>query len=233
LPFEPEFAAEHGLALDQADAAADTLLRRALPADDEPWDELREAGGALRKRWRRFAEWVPAPAGGLDIASDLDRRVAQVAQQLQRDGVTHNVFDAQGVAPRPWSLELLPLIIEPAEWEGIAAGVAQRAQLLEAMLADLYGPQTLLHQGLLPPALLHRHPGWLRPLLGGRVAGGQRPSPTTLLAFSLSSPPPRPAGSVSSSSHSTSRATPKVPGGSWRSARKAPRAWAMCCTTGS
>jgi uncharacterized circularly permuted ATP-grasp superfamily protein len=204
LPFEPEFAAEHGLALDQADAAADTLLRRALPADDEPWDELREAGGALRKRWRRFAEWVPAPAGGLDIASDLDRRVAQVAQQLQRDGVTHNVFDAQGVAPRPWSLELLPLIIEPAEWEGIAAGVAQRAQLLEAMLADLYGPQTLLHQGLLPPALLHRHPGWLRP-----------PS------------------SVSSSSHSTSRATPKVPGGSWRSARKAPRAWAMCCTTGS
>ena len=30
------------------------------------------------------------------------------------------------------------------------------------MLADLYGPQHLLHEGLLPPALVLRHPGYLR-----------------------------------------------------------------------
>jgi uncharacterized circularly permuted ATP-grasp superfamily protein len=34
------------------------------------------------------------------------------------------------------------------------------------MLADLYGPQRLLHEGLLPPALLLRHPGWLRAMAG-------------------------------------------------------------------
>ena len=61
-------------------------------------------------------------------------------------------------AAAPWSLELLPLLIEPADWAQIEAGVAQRARLLDAMLADVYGPQRLLHEALLPPALLFRHP---------------------------------------------------------------------------
>ena len=32
-------------------------------------------------------------------------------------------------------LELLPLLIEPADWAGIERGIRQRAQLLEAVLA--------------------------------------------------------------------------------------------------
>ena len=52
-----------------------------------------------------------------------------------------------GRASRPWSLELLPLLIEPADWAAIEAGVIQRAELLQPMLADVYGPQRLLHEG--------------------------------------------------------------------------------------
>ncbi|MBL8288486.1 MAG: circularly permuted type 2 ATP-grasp protein [Rubrivivax sp.] len=121
--------------------------------------------------------------------AELDRRVAQVAQQLHRDGVTHNVFGDGGsgaTSARPWSLELLPHLIEAHDWSVVEAGIAQRAALLEAMLADLHGPKRLLHEGLLPPALLWRHPGWLRPLLGpeaGSVpAGGQR---LFIVAFDL------------------------------------------------
>jgi len=159
------------------------LLARALPPQPGVWDELREPDGALRARWRRFAACMPAArdAGGgsprdsaVDPAADLDRRVGDVAAELRRADVTHNVFGAGGVASRPWSLELLPLIIEPAEWSAIERGVAQRAALLEAMLADLYGGQRLLRDALLPAALLLRHPGWLRPLLGSVPAGGQR-----------------------------------------------------------
>jgi uncharacterized circularly permuted ATP-grasp superfamily protein/uncharacterized alpha-E superfamily protein len=73
---------------------------------------------------------------------------------------------------RPWSLELLPQLIEAADWAHIEAGVMQRAELLQQMLADLYGPQRLLHEGLLPPALLLRHPGWLRPMVGVQPPGG-------------------------------------------------------------
>jgi uncharacterized circularly permuted ATP-grasp superfamily protein/uncharacterized alpha-E superfamily protein len=183
LPFQPELAP--GLGLDAAEAAHDLLLRRALPPESGVWDELREGSGVLRARWRRFAELMPGPADGAapgEPGAELDRRVDEVAEQLRRDGVTHNVFGAGGVASRPWSLELLPLIVEPAEWAAIERGVVQRAELLEAMLADLYGPQRLLHEGLLPPALLLRHPGWLRPLVGSQPAGGQR---LVIVAFDL------------------------------------------------
>ena len=166
LPVDPAPAA--------ADAAAHTLSGRALPAEAGVWDELRGEGGELRPAWQRFARALPPQPGGLDVAEDLDRRVGQVAQRIQLDGVTHNVYSEAGVASRPWSLELLPLLIEPAEWAAIEDGVKQRAELLELTLADLYGPQRLLHEGLLPPALLQRHPGWLRPMIGTQPPAGLR-----------------------------------------------------------
>jgi uncharacterized circularly permuted ATP-grasp superfamily protein/uncharacterized alpha-E superfamily protein len=149
-------------------AALDALLRHAPPVDPGAWDELRHADAAPRLVWQRFADLVA------DDDKALDQRVAQVAQQLRQDGVTHNVFGPDGVATRPWSLELLPMLIEPADWVHIERGVLQRAALLEAMLADLYGPRRLLHEGLMPPALLLRHPGYLRPLHDVVPAGGQR-----------------------------------------------------------
>ncbi len=164
-----------------ATPALDTLLRHALPPDAGVWDELRGPGGAVRPHWKRFAELLPAPAHG-DLAAELDRRVAQVAQQIRQDGVTHNVFGEQGAASRPWSLELLPLLITSNEWAAIEAGVTQRARLLEAMLADLYGPRTLFAEGLLPPALALRHPGYLRPMLGVTPPGGLR---LHIVAFDL------------------------------------------------
>jgi uncharacterized circularly permuted ATP-grasp superfamily protein/uncharacterized alpha-E superfamily protein len=173
----------------QAAAGAHTLGSRALPGESGVWDELRDGAGALRAPWQRFAEGLPPPQGAFNFAEDLDRRVGQVAQRIQLDGVTHNVFSddpSVGAASRPWSLELLPLLIEPADWAAIEAGVVQRAELLQLMLADLYGPQRLLHEGLLPPALLLRHPGWLRPMIGVRPPSGMR---LFIVAFDLARGP--------------------------------------------
>jgi uncharacterized circularly permuted ATP-grasp superfamily protein/uncharacterized alpha-E superfamily protein len=164
-----------------ASAAMHALTSRALPAESGVWDEMRSGGDTLRRAWQAFARHLPPPAGGHGVGEDLGRRLGQVHQRIRLDGVTHNVFseaatgagsDSGTVAARAWSLELLPLLIEPADWAFIEAGVAQRAALLERMLGDLYGPQLLLHEGLLPPALLMRHPGWLRPLLGSRPTAG-------------------------------------------------------------
>ncbi|MEP7283260.1 MAG: circularly permuted type 2 ATP-grasp protein, partial [Rubrivivax sp.] len=149
-------------------AALDALMRHAPPPEAGVWDEMRQADGRARPLWARFAGL--AGPGGAD-ALDAARR--RVDQRLRLDGVTHNVFSADGVAARPWSLELLPMLVDPADWALIEAGVLQRAALLEAMLVDLYGPRRLLHEGLLPPALLLRHPGYLRALHGVVPAGGQ------------------------------------------------------------
>ncbi len=172
-----------------AAAAAQAFAAHALPPEQGVWDELRAAGGVLRPAWRDFAKAMSQPDGGPGLADSLNRRLEQVEQRIELDGVTHNVFSdgpSGGVAARPWSLQLLPLLIEPADWAAIEAGVVQRAELLERMLADLYGPQTLLRDGLLPATLLLRHPGWLRPMIGVPPAGGQR---LMIVAFDLARGP--------------------------------------------
>jgi uncharacterized circularly permuted ATP-grasp superfamily protein/uncharacterized alpha-E superfamily protein len=141
-------------------------LQRMPPRDPASHDELRDAQGRVREPWQRFFELARADA------TELDRRAGLIAQQIHDDGVTHNVYGADGSSPRPWSLELLPLLIQPADWAAIERGVVQRAALLNAMMADAYGAQRLLHEGLLPPALLFRHPGYLRPLHGVVPAEG-------------------------------------------------------------
>ena len=145
----------------------------AEPGADESWDECRDRSGALRPSWQRFFD--AAPALGDDPAAAFERQRAAIAQQIRADGVTHNLHAAAALQPaaaRPWSLEALPLIVEPGDWAEIERGVLQRARLLGAMLADVYGPQRLLHGALLPPALVFRHSGYLRALHGVAPVGG-------------------------------------------------------------
>ena len=135
-------------------------LRESTTADAGSFDELREPDGALRAPWQRFFGCYEGDA------AELDQRAALVAQQIRDDGITHNVYSEQGTAARPWSLELLPFLIDAQAWHRIERGVAQRARLFDAMLRDAYGAQWLLRDGLLPPALAFGNPGFLRPLMG-------------------------------------------------------------------
>lgn len=135
-------------------------------------DELHGADGRPRASWQRFFATLPADV--VEARAEIDARARQLAQQVRADGITHNVYgdaDAHGPA-RPWPLEVLPLIVEPGDWSAIERGVVQRARLLDATMADLYGPQRLLHDALLPATLLYRHPGYLRALHGAVPPGG-------------------------------------------------------------
>lgn len=151
-----------------ADAAMHGVLHASRAADAGHYDELIDPSGlALRSAWREFVGLL-GPEGLLG----MERRHAQIARQIHENGVTYNVYNEGGGPARPWSLGLLPFLIEPGDWRQIEAGVTQRAQLLQAVLADTYGPQQLLHEGLLPPALVLGHPGYLRALQGVVPTGG-------------------------------------------------------------
>ncbi|MGH6638259.1 MAG: circularly permuted type 2 ATP-grasp protein, partial [Polaromonas sp.] len=109
---------------------------------------------------------------GPDGFYDLNHRTANLQRQIRDNGVTYNVYaDADG-PQRPWSLDLFPLMVSPQDWARIEAGIQQRARLLDRVMADIYGPQELLSKGLLPSALVHAHPGYLRGMHGVRPAGG-------------------------------------------------------------
>ena len=92
---------------------------------------------------------------------------------IRENGITHNVYDNPDGLGRPWSLDLLPLPVPAAEWDAIGTALAQRARLLDALLADLYGPATCVASGLLPPELVYANPGFLRPCHGMRPPQGQ------------------------------------------------------------
>jgi uncharacterized circularly permuted ATP-grasp superfamily protein/uncharacterized alpha-E superfamily protein len=147
-----------------ADAAA---LLRALPVREGHWDELREPSGALREPWQRFFDLL-----GEEGIAGLDARSAAVAQQVRDNDITYNVYADKG-EPRPWSLDLLPFLIEESDWALIERAVMQRARLLNALVADVYGAQTLLQRGKLPPALVFGHRGYLRAINGFVPPGGQ------------------------------------------------------------
>jgi uncharacterized circularly permuted ATP-grasp superfamily protein/uncharacterized alpha-E superfamily protein len=155
--------------LSDAPSAAEMAVSAALPASAGHYDELREggrAGGALGAHWQTFFEHM-----GPEGFSDLPRRRQTLDQQLHDNGVTFNVYADEHSQQRPWSLDLFPMIVAPEDWATIEAGVLQRTRLLNHMLCDLYGPQRLLRASLLPPALVHGQPGFLRSMQGVEPPG--------------------------------------------------------------
>ena len=100
---------------------------------------------------------------------ELGNRWARAERRVRENGITYNVYGDPLGANRPWRIDIVPLLIPSAEWRFIEAGVIQRAQLLNLLLEDLYGPQRLLTDGRFPAALLYANPAFLRPLVGVSV----------------------------------------------------------------
>ncbi|HSK38995.1 MAG TPA: circularly permuted type 2 ATP-grasp protein, partial [Arenibaculum sp.] len=137
------------------------------PADAAAFDETASADGNPRPYWTAFADTV-----GMLGTGALAGRRADLQAQIRRLGATYTIHaDPKGLE-RPWPLDLLPVIVPDGDWRILQAGLVQRAWLLNALLDDLYGAQSLVETGLVPAALLHSDPGFLRPCHGIRPPHG-------------------------------------------------------------
>jgi uncharacterized circularly permuted ATP-grasp superfamily protein/uncharacterized alpha-E superfamily protein len=136
-------------------------------SDTRRYDELLDGGGGVRAHWRPLIDALASDG------ADAVRRGVELARRLiVENGVTYNVYaDPQG-RDRPWVLDPLPVLLTAAEWREIELGVAQRARLFDALLADVYGPQQLLADGTVPAELPFGHPNFLWPCHGITPAGG-------------------------------------------------------------
>jgi uncharacterized circularly permuted ATP-grasp superfamily protein/uncharacterized alpha-E superfamily protein len=146
---------------------AEAERQRRWPYQPNPayYDEMVAAEGTIRPSWRALMEPLEqmGPAGFL-------RRWQEGRRVIRENGTTYNVYSDPQNASRPWPLDPLPMVLDGAEWSHIAAAVAQRAKLLNAILLDLYGPQKLLRGGL-PPELVFPNPAFLRPCCHVAVPG--------------------------------------------------------------
>ena len=137
------------------------------PLNSDRYDEVFAAQGRPRRHWTRLAQ-----AATRASRTALSHRAGTIRRAVEQDGVTYNVYGDPKGTDRPWEVDLLPFVIAAEEWQFLATAVAQRARLLNLVLADLYGANRLLAQGLIPPAIIHGHHNYLWPCRGIEPAGG-------------------------------------------------------------
>ena len=131
------------------------------------YDELLASTGTPRPQWDAFLRALVARKG-----PEIGDTLSQMEREVRENGVTYNVYADPKGADRPWEVDPLPLLLAPDEWEAIEAGIAQRADLLNRVLADIYGEQTLLRSGAIPAPVIFGHSGFLHPVRGVRPPGG-------------------------------------------------------------
>jgi len=132
----------------------------------EAWDEMFARPGEPRAAYRSlFAALQPLSV------SDLRARADQLGRVFTDRGVTF----AYAGEERPFPLDLIPRIIDAAEWDLLTDAVRQRVQALERFLADVYGAGQVLADGVVPRRLVltsghfHREAAGIEPANGVRV----------------------------------------------------------------
>ena len=131
------------------------------------YDELLSAPGSPRPHWDAFLRSLAGREG-----SEVTETLSLMEREIRENGITYNVYADPKGADRPWEVDPLPLLLSAAEWDDISAGIAQRADLLNRVLGDIYGPQELLRSGAIPPSIIFGHSGYLHQVQGIRPAGG-------------------------------------------------------------
>jgi uncharacterized circularly permuted ATP-grasp superfamily protein/uncharacterized alpha-E superfamily protein len=129
-------------------------------------DEYIAQDGTPRAVWSRFFDAFAALA-----PADIERRFGAADRHLREAGVTYRAPGES--ADRLWPLSHLPLLIDEAEWQQLAAGIVQRAELFELVLRDIYGEGRLVAEGAIPAAAIAGSAEYLRPVCGMKPPGGR------------------------------------------------------------
>lgn len=143
-----------------AAALTGDLFARYRPLPGVP-DELVDSKGAMRPAWADLIAHLSRLS-----ASEIAHDFARGDQYLADAGVFFRRYGDASISARDWPFSPVPVILPEAEWREIAAGLTQRADLLEAVVADLYGANRLVADGHLPARLIAENPEWLRPMVG-------------------------------------------------------------------
>jgi uncharacterized circularly permuted ATP-grasp superfamily protein/uncharacterized alpha-E superfamily protein len=139
-------------------------LRQIPLGGQDVYDETSGDGATRRPHWDSLFNALQS------LGSDeLARRWSRADRRIRENGITYNIYGDPLGASRPWQIDMLPLLIPSHEWKSIEQGLVQRAELLNRLLADLYGPQEIIKAGRLPAELIFANPEFLRPLAGVQV----------------------------------------------------------------
>ena len=124
-------------------------------------DEMYSLNDEVKPYWNKlFKEFDKLGVNGLTA------RQKDIDWLLSENGVTYNVYNDPKGMRRPWSLNVVPFVLQHEEWKRVEAGLKQRAELLNLILKDVYGERKLIKDGIVPYEVIYGHRGFLRQCSG-------------------------------------------------------------------
>ena len=124
-------------------------------------DEMVDDAGAFRNDYSELGEILQA----WSLEEHLQRE-ERADLALLSSGITFNVYSEEEGTERIFPFSLIPRIIGAQEWAGVEAGLKQRLHALNLFLLDIYGPQRILKEQVIPEEIIFGAPGY-RPEMAG------------------------------------------------------------------
>jgi len=129
-------------------------------------DEFLDAKGQPRAHWMKMLHALARLE-----PDEIAQRFGAADRRIRDMGISYRVHGE--TRERSWPLSHMPLLISDAEWQEISAGIEQRAELLERILSDIYGPAQLVADGALPAAAIAGSPDFISAMRGVTPPGGK------------------------------------------------------------
>ena len=124
------------------------------------YNESLHMDGTMLPGWQSLLNYIE----GLSL-EQRQQRERNIIRQMRANGLAYDPENLLADSGRPWELDLVPMLFEQASWDDLTNGLNQRARLKQALYRDIYGKQTLLKNGIIPPSMLYSHRGYLRDLV--------------------------------------------------------------------
>ena len=125
------------------------------------YDEMFTPDGAVREHYASLHTRMSTLTPG-----ELDERQRTLEQLFLLQGITFTVYGAETATERIIPTDLFPRIIPADEWAKIEAELIQRLRALNMFLADIYGDQRILSDGVVPRELVLGCPAYQREMQG-------------------------------------------------------------------
>lgn len=120
-------------------------------------DAAIDADGRPRPGWERaLAELARHDP------DELVRRQRAADRLVMAEGAGYLLDEGLDAGVEPWPVSIVPFMVAPDAWDDLAAGLVERARLLQAVLRDLAGPRELLRSGTVPVEAVAGHPSYAR-----------------------------------------------------------------------
>ena len=124
------------------------------------WDEMFYNAG-IRPAYQHFVSAIQ------DLSSEEMAHKDELAKKLfMSQGITFTVYSSGEGIEKIFPFDIIPRILEAAEWKHIEAGIKQRLKALNIFLKDIYHEQFIIKDGIIPAMLIYSCPNFVRQMVG-------------------------------------------------------------------